>query len=43
MEKIKKIRLDTLRNRTRIQKIKSFKENKQFTKKALNIVLENNK
>jgi len=39
MEKIKKIRLETLRNRTRVQKIKTFRENKQFVRKSLKILL----
>ena len=40
MERIKEIRLETLRNRRRNQNIKSFKENKQFTRKALNTILK---
>jgi len=40
MEEIKRIRLQTLRNRTRAQNINSFKQNKQFTRKSLNIVLD---
>ena len=40
MEKIKQIRLETLRNRKRYQNIKSFKTCKQFTRKALKEVLK---
>ena len=40
MEEIKKIRLSTLKNRKRNQNIKSFKENKQFTRKALKTILK---
>ena len=43
MEKIKKIRLETLRNRTRVQKIKTFGENKQFVRKSLKILLKKKK
>jgi hypothetical protein len=43
IEKIKKIRLETLRNRTRIQKIKTFWDNRQFVRKSLKIVLDKNK
>ena len=40
MEKIKKIRLDTLKNRSRSQNIKSFKECKQFTRKSLKVIMK---
>lgn len=40
MEEIKRIRLDTLRNRNRKQNIKSFKQHKQLAKKSLNIILK---
>jgi hypothetical protein len=40
MEEIKKIRLSTLRNRTRRHCIKTFSQNRQFVKKSLNIVLD---
>jgi hypothetical protein len=43
MDRIKQIRLETLRNRTRVQKIKTFQENKQFVRKSLDIVLDKKK
>jgi hypothetical protein len=43
MEEIKKIRLDTLRNRQRKAWLKNYKSTKQFVRKSLNVVLENKK
>ncbi len=40
MEEIKKIRLDTLRNRSRKQNVQSFKQCKQFTRKSLKVILK---
>jgi len=40
MEEIKKIRLQTLRNRKRYQNIKSFNKTKQFTRKSLKTILK---
>jgi len=40
MEEIKMIRLETLRWRRRNQNIKSFKENRQFTRKALKTIMK---